>query len=287
MNKDELKKRLTIGTANFMQTYGADPKKVSNKEIKKILNLANSCGINKIDTANSYLKNLDTFKYIQKKFQFSSKITPDRKWVSLEFCQKKIDDHFKILDRNKIETLLFHDIKILFSKFGLKIFKNLELLKKKKYFHKIGISIYDPNCLDYLTSNYKIDIVQCPFNLLDKRILSSGWYDKLKDQNIKIQIRSIFLQGLLVNKFVYKKKYFKRWNKFFYDWFQYLDKRKISPIDYCLTDLMNFDFDQIIIGINNYNNLNEIVNFNKIKKVDKLIDFQINDINLIDPRNWK
>ena len=81
--------------------------------------------------------------------------------------------------------------------------------------------------------------------------------------------------------------YIQKWNKFFYDWFQYLDKRKISPIDYCLTDLMNFDFDQIIIGINNYNNLNEIVNFNKIKKVDKLIDFQINDINLIDPRNWK
>jgi hypothetical protein len=50
---------------------------------------------------------------------------------------------------------------------------------------------------------------------------------------------------------------------------------------------MNYDFDQIIIGINNYNNLNEIVNFNKIKKDNKLIDFKTNDIAIIDPRNWK
>ena len=32
--------------------------------------------------------------------------------------------------------------------------------------------------------------------------------EKLKKKNIQIQIRSIFLQGLLINKKVYKKKYF-------------------------------------------------------------------------------
>ena len=40
MNKNELKKRFIIGTANFTQKYGADPKEIDNKEIKKILNLA-------------------------------------------------------------------------------------------------------------------------------------------------------------------------------------------------------------------------------------------------------
>jgi aryl-alcohol dehydrogenase-like predicted oxidoreductase len=287
MNRNELKKRFIIGTANFTQKYGADPTKVSPKEISKILNFATEHGVNKIDTASAYLKNKNIFTNIKKKFQFTSKITPNFKWVSLEFCQNKINEHFKILNTNQVETLLFHDTKILFSKFGFKIFKNLEILKKKKYFKKIGISIYDTNYLNYLTSKYNFDLIQCPYNVLDKRILTSGWFDKLKKKNIQIQIRSIFLQGLLVNKKIYKKKYFKKWRNFFLEWFDYLDNKNISPIDYCLTDIMNYDFDQIIIGINNYNNLNEIVNFNKIKKDNKLIDFKTNDIAIIDPRNWK
>lgn len=287
MNKNELKKRFVIGTANFTQKYGADPKKVSLREINKILNLANENGINKIDTASAYLQNENIFKNIKKKFKFTSKIIPNPKWVSLEFCQNKLDEHFKILNIDQAETLLFHDIEILFSKFGIKIFKNLEILKKKKYFKKIGISIYDVNNLNFITSNYNLDIVQCPYNIFDKRIILSGWFEKLKKKNIQIQIRSIFLQGLLINKKVYKKKYFKKWRNFFIEWFNYLDSKNISPINYCLTDIINYDFDQIIIGVNNYNNLKEIINFNKINKDSKLMNFKINDIKIIDPRNWK
>ena len=49
---------------------------------------------------------------------------------------------------------------------GVKIFKNLEVLKKKKYFKKIGLSIYDTNCLNYINSNYNFDVVQCPLQYL-------------------------------------------------------------------------------------------------------------------------
>ena len=30
-----------------------------------------------------------------------------------------------------------------------------------------------------------------------------------------------------------------------------LENNNISPIDYCLSDLLNYDFDKVIIGINN------------------------------------
>ena len=64
-------------------------------------------------------------------------------------------------------------------------------------------------------------------------------------------------------------------------------KNNISPIDYCLNDLLNHDFDQIIVGINNYDNLKEILDFKLIKNKDEMFDFKINNIRLIDPRNWK
>ena len=286
MNKAQLIKRLVIGSANFTQKYGADRIKLNYKENKKILKLAKNIGIYEIDTAKTYLKSKDIFLDIDKKFKFSSKIIPNSKWVSLEFCQKTLENHFRSFNTNKIETLLFHDTKILFTKKGMKIFKNLEVLKKKKYFKKIGLSIYDTSCLNYLNSNYNFDVVQCPYNILDKRILTTGWYDKLKNQGIETHIRSIFLQGLLVNKSFYKKFYFKKWQKLFFNWFQNLESNNISPIDYCLSDLLNFDFDKIIIGINNSENLKEIINFKTVKK-NKMINFNISDTKLIDPRNWK
>ena len=121
---------------------------------------------------------------------------------------------------------------------------------------------------------------------MDRRILSSGWFDRLKDLRIEIHIRSIFLQGLLVNKQFYKNRYFKKWNNFFFEWFQKLEDNNISPIDYCLSDLTKYDFDRIIIGVNNSKNLKEIINFRTINK-NKMINFKITDTKLIDPRNWK
>ena len=66
---------------------------------------------------------------------------PNNEWVSLEFCQKKLNDHFKFLNLNKVETLYFHDIKILFNKEGKKIFKNLEILRKKIFSETWNINL--------------------------------------------------------------------------------------------------------------------------------------------------
>jgi len=286
MNKANLKKRIIIGSANFAQKYGAAPIKIDKNEIKKILNLSKKNNIFKIDTADSYFNEINLFKNIDKKFKFTTKMKPDHRWTSLDFCQEKIENHFKKFNGNKIQTLLFHDTDILFKKIGTKIFQNIETLKKKKFFKKIGLSIYDPECLNYLIPNYSFDVVQCPYNFLDKRIINSGWFNKLKDKGIETHIRSIFLQGLLVNKLVYKKKYFKKWRFFFIKWFQNLENSNISPIDYCLSDLLNHDFDQIIIGINSYDNLKEIINF-KIIKNKQMLNFKKTELKLIDPRNWR
>ena len=286
MNKNDLKKKIVIGSANFTQKYGAESKIIGPKEIKKILNLAKKNNIYEIDTAQVYLKNKKIFKNINKKFKFLSKIKPNHQWISLEFCQKQLDKHFYNLNTKKIETLLIHDAGILFTKNGHQIFKNLNELKKKKYFQKIGLSIYNTDCLNYITSNYELDVVQCPYNIIDKRILTTGWFDKLKKRGIETHIRSIFLQGLLVNRLIYKKPYFKKWRQKIDDWFLWLDNNNISPIDYCLNDLLNCEFDKIIIGINNFENLKEIIYFKQID-ISKMLKLKINDLKLIDPRKWK
>lgn len=286
MNKVKFKRSFVIGTANFSKKYGASSTVVNKSEIKKIINLAKKNKIYNLDTAETYFKNKDNFKNIEKKFIFFSKLIANVKWLSLEYCQNKIQKHLQNFNSNSVDTIFVHNAHILKSKIGPNIFKNLENLKKKKYFKNIGISIYDPNCLDNLINNYDFDIVQCPFNILDKRLISTGWYEKLKKKKIKIHVRSIFLQGLLVDKKLYKKKYFTKWEKTFFKWFQFLKNKNISPIDYCLTDLMNYNFDKVIFGINNSENLKEIINFKSVRK-NNMRKFNIDDKRLIDPRNWK
>ncbi len=284
MKTYNFKKRLVIGSANFSQIYGIFPIRVKKNEIEKILNFSLKNNIDTIDTAEAYLEKNKIFQN-NKKFKLLTKITPDTNWTSLEFCQKKIDNHLKNLNKNKVDVIFFHDIKILLKKDGIKIFKNLELLKKK-YFNKIGFSIYDTNNLEYLSENYNFDVLQCPYNILDKRIINSGWFDKLKYQDKEIYVRSIFLQGILVNESIYQKKYFKKWQNLFSYWFKYLEKNNISAIEYCFSDIINYGFDKIIVGINSMENLKEILNFKKIEK-KKIKNFEINDLKLIDPRNWK
>ena len=72
----------------------------------------------------------------------------------------------------------------------------------------------------------------------------------------------------------------------FFNWFKNLENNSISPIDYCLNDLLKNDFDKIIIGINNSQNLKEIINFKKIN-LNNMIKFKLSDKKLIDPRNWE
>ena len=286
MSQSNFKKKLVLGSANFSQKYGADKIKLDLNEIKKILSYAKDNNIKKIDTAEGYFYDTSYFKFLKKRFKLITKVIPNYQWSSLSFCEQELINHIKYMENNKIETLLFHDLKILFTKIGKKIFNNLEVLKERGYFKKIGISIYDTDCLKYLISNYNIDVVQCPYNLLDKRIIYSGWLHKLKKREIEVHARSIFLQGLLVNQKVYKKIYFKKWRNKFSKLFKYLRKRGISPVNYCLNDAMDQNFDQIIIGVNSYNNLEEIINFNLIENKDK-IDFTTKDLKLIDPRKWK
>ena len=190
--------------------------------------------------------------------------------------------------RTQYDNFFFHNVNDFKNKKKVyEIIKILKKFKRKKLINKIGISLNSAEEIIVLKKKFIPDIVQIPFNLLDRRIVTSGWYNKLKLKKIEVHARSIFAKGLLVNNKFYKEKlYFKKWQKIFSNWFYWLNKCEINPIDYCLNDLQNYDFDKIVIGINSKDNLQKIINFKKIKFKNKVFKFNINDKKLLDPRKW-
>ena len=77
------------------------------------------------------------------------------------------------------------------------MYSEAQTAKEKGLVTKIGASVYTPEQLSKIISLFGIpDIIQVPFNILDRRFESLMM--ELKSVGTEIHVRSAFLQGLLL-----------------------------------------------------------------------------------------
>lgn len=284
--------KIILGTANFFKNYGALKKKIKNRdEIKNILNFLKKKNIRYIDTANSYIikKYLDLFPKF-KNFKITTKIMLPQKNQELfvNNLEKKLTQDLLIFNQTKFESILLHNVYDLKSNIGKKFLKNLISFKKNGFTKYLGVSIYELKDFNFVIKKFKPDIVQFPLNVFDQRFLDKKFLIKLKKNQIKSQVRSVFLQGIILyNK---KKKFFVKKNKLknnlakFDDW---CIKNKLSKNEACLLFIKkqkNLNF--VILGVDNLDQIKQ--NLAILKKDIKLNfrKFAINNYKLIDPRKW-
>jgi aryl-alcohol dehydrogenase-like predicted oxidoreductase len=285
-----LVKKISIGTAQFGMNYGERNKKaLSLIKIKKILAYATSIGIQNIDTAFNYGRAEEKLGIVGvKNWKISTKFSkiPLNKnpvyWI--EENLKKSLERLKI---KKINTLFIHDFHSLTeAKKTADIIKFLKYLKKIKLIKNIGISIYDPKILSKIIDLKSIDVLQAPANIFDRRILQNKNQEILKDNNISLEIRSIFLQGLILEKLNNIPKKFKDYLIYFKKIEKLSNKMNITKISLALSVLKNQRFDKLIIGLSDENELREIVE-NLPLRTKNLKPFFIKNKNfLINPYLW-
>ena len=126
------------------------------------------------------------------------------------------------------------------------------------------------------------DIVQLPFNFLDRRF--ENHFEKLNDLGVEIHARSIFLQGLLLREENNIPIQFKN-NYKIIKYYKWIKKNNFSNLKICLSELDKIDYEKIIIGVNDINQLKEIINFKKHLNLSTDI-FKTKNLKLIDPRKW-
>ena len=287
-----MKNEIILGSANFNQIYGITKNFIKKKEIKRSFNLALKNNIRIIDTSPFYNKsekiigllNNDKFKIISKipKIPRNIKKKNIKKWVKL-----KVSNSLKNLKIKKFECLLLHNVDSLLSKNGNEIYKNIKNMKTIGLTNKIGISIYDFNILDKILKKFKFDLIQAPFNILDQRLVTTGWLKKLKKRKIKVYVRSIFLQGILLLKHNQLPEKLKKLNKNLIIWENWLKKNKFKPLQVCISFVLNQrQLDGIVVGYNNKNQLNQILKQKKMKSSFSIPNLNIRNRKLIDPRKW-
>ena len=283
-----------LGTAQFSNNYGISRKYIiSNFEVENILNYAFKNNINTIDTAMSYglaeaiLGNnqADRFKIITKIGLNECSLTTEEKIYEYLYSSVKVS--LKKLNINKLYGLLLHDENALLKKNGFKIYNSLEKLKRNGLIDKYGVSFYSSELLLQTINNFKIDIIQFPFNLIDQRLIKLNLFNLLNYKNIEIYTRSSFLQGLFFLSKDNRPKYFKRWASLFNGWDEWLVESKFSPLDVCLSYVAQFNNSiNIIIGVESSAQLKQIVDYKKIN-LENMPDFSSDDQKLINPSLWR
>ena len=262
------KKNFFLGTAQLVNAYGSIKLKGSKnkKKIFEFLDYALENGINKFDTAESYNCEdiIGEFINSNKKslIKVATKIPtlPKKKATDkIEFIKQSLNSIQKRLKTN-IYTLFLHD-----ENDASFFFKNISQLKKiKKEFglKHLGLSLYTLKNLVQINRCNEKCAIQFPFNFANDEILKK----KINNKHI-IFARSIFLQGILLNKKI-KKKLPKKIHILHQKYFKEIEKRQVNPLNLCINHAVNQNkIKYILIGCDNVNQLKKILNISIDKKI--------------------
>lgn len=285
--------KLALGTAQFGMDYGIANKngRISNNQVKEILEKARNSGVDILDTAINYGESekclgqigITHFKVITKLPAVPENISNVETWI-----EEQLTKSLERLGLRSIHGLLLHRPEQLKFSVGKKIIKALEDLKIRGLVKKIGISVYEPKELETLIESFSIDIVQIPINIFDRRIISTGWLSTLKQKKIEIHARSVFLQGLLLMKYLELPEKFLSQNKLWIKWHQWLNQHDdITPIKACLGFVSSLkDVDRIIVGVDNIEQFEEVIEVIKNTPDIDYPNFECQDEKFLNPSNW-
>lgn len=280
--------KLGIGTAQFGQRYGISNKfgKVSQSEAENILNLAKLNSIDIIDTAISYNSESCLGNIGVKEYKVVTKLPPVPNGVKniCEWIDLQIKSSLKRLRVNSVYGLLLHNSEDYKSSELREKFKSL---KADKIIHKIGVSIYSPNELNNLPCENEIDIVQAPINLVDQRLVDSGWLKKLNSYGVEVHARSVFMQGLLLMPKKLIPQSFMAWSSLWNKWHDWLNRENITAIEACLHYVFSLPYvNKVIIGFEAANQLKQIVESLKSSLNISYLDISSSEEYLVNPSMW-
>lgn len=293
MNKTEsINHKLALGTVQFGLPYGINNNRgiISDEEVNKILNIASSNGIEMLDTASSYgTAEQKIGKFSEKRFDIVTKIPTlsDLGSVSENDILKQIDLSLNRLQVHNLYGVLLHNPSQLIEQNGNKIILGLQQAQSAGKLKKIGISVYTTEELQFFFNSYDFDIVQVPFNILDRRLLKTDLLLKLKEKGVEIHARSVFLQGLLLMPPSKRPKRFDKWKNLWKIYDDWLIDTGMSALEANLRYAASFPFiDKIVVGIDGADHLESIIKAanGSIPYLPKSL--QTEDIELLNPLMW-
>ncbi len=286
--------KIALGTVQFGIDYGINSEngQIRPEEVRGILNYAYSQNIDLLDTAPAYGSsekvlgeaNVQNFKVVTKTRHFdNAEISND----DIDLLKKDFSCSLVDLRQESFYGVLVHNASDMLKPGSKKLFGQLESLKQAGKVKKIGVSVYDNKQLQSILENFDIDIVQLPFNILDKRLIDSGMLVKLQNRGIEVHARSVFLQGLLLMSNQDRPRKFHRWNALWKTWHEWLNDNQITALEAAIRHAVSMpEISKVLVGVDTKDQLKEIIIASDGVLPNIPAELYTNDVNLLNPSNW-
>lgn len=200
--------RIGLGTVQFGLDYGITNAagRVSEAEVTQIANLCRETNVNTIDTAHLYgcseqvlgrTFGADGFRIITKTPKFGEARSAEE---AVEGLRSAFRLSLRRLNVSRIHALLLHDPADLLGPLGAALWRAMEEVKEAGLVSRLGVSVYEGHEIDVGLERFPLEVVQLPFNALDRRLVNGGQMTRLAAAGVEIHARSVFLQGLLLKQ---------------------------------------------------------------------------------------
>lgn len=283
--------KLILGTVQFGLNYGINNSngRPSFEVAKSILDLAYENHIDELDTADAYG---DAQKVLNSYFQNSNnkfKIMSKFIWDKTKDFNFHLDQSLNALNQTFLDGYYFHR----FDDFkNFPHFDQVETAKQAGKLKDLGVSLYTLDELEMALNHPHVNLIQLPFNLFDRSEKKQSLLKKAKEKNIKIYIRSVFLQGLFFKDLEALPNFLLPLKNNLIALKALTLKNNLSMEKMAMGYVNSMDFiDGVLIGVDSVEQLKNNLESAKITLTKDLIKeielIEIENIELLNPANWK
>jgi aryl-alcohol dehydrogenase-like predicted oxidoreductase len=285
--------RLSIGTAQFGLPYGVanESGQVPVSVASSILSEARAAGVDTLDTAIAYgVSELALGEIGMSGWRITTKLPalPEAIDDVLGWVSRSIAESLDRLRVSRVDGLLLHRPADLVGPHGAALATALNAALDRQSVGRLGISIYQPGELDQVWGRLPFEIVQCPFNVFDRRIESSGWLAKLADEGVEVHTRSAFLQGLLIMAPDRRPTWSRRWATLFARWEEWLASSGVPAVRACLAFVLaRARVSRVVVGVDSLYQMRELLAASRVTLAAlPPPGLSADDPDLLDPSRW-
>jgi aryl-alcohol dehydrogenase-like predicted oxidoreductase len=290
-----LNTKLALGTVQFGLQYGVanTSGKVPAAEVGRILGVARQHGVDTLDTAIAYgdseaclgAAGVADLQVVSKLPPLPSDGVDVQAWVA-----GHVRTSLERLGTGQLAALLLHRSQDIIGPHAQAYQRALADTKQRGLCRAVGVSIYAPDELAAIwahASAWRPDLVQAPFNVLDRRLQTSGWMQTLKQAGVRMHTRSAFLQGLLLMPAARRPQGFARWSGLLDRWQAWCAHHGLSPLQAALQfACAQADIERVVVGVDTAAQLTEILaGFSPSYQLPPA-DLVSEELALIDPSRW-
>lgn len=285
-------KKLILGTVQFGLDYGIKNTggQISEADVFHILDQAYANEILFLDTAAAYGNSEERIgKYLNSNpdvnFKIITKFDLKENNSPIESLEKSLEK----LKTNKIDTIMFHNFDDFIKQKSEDI---LSLIKLKGIkFDRLGISVYTNEQIQKICKLQLFEVVQLPFNAFDNQIYRSEYITLLKENNIEVHTRSVFLQGLFFMETDKIPNKIKPLLKNLFTLQQIANKYQVSIEALALQYALSIpDIDNVLMGVDSLeqlkSNLNNVSLKIDYKAFEEINDIIVQEVELLNPAKW-